>query len=107
LDKLTIIVPTIVVLYYAIEHDGLNNLAEFQLGTNPFSSDTDHDLLPDAHDPYPLFPDGWFYWSFGSITIITAISFPFAIKLIKQKKLKHAKKNTINNLKDVTSDLST
>lgn len=73
------------------DHDGLNNLQEFQFGTNPLCSDTDHDLLPDGYDPYPLYPDGRFYWSFGACIIVVSVSVPFIIKSRRRRKrIKHS-----------------
>lgn len=36
--------------------DDLDDLSEFQQGTDPFNADTDGDSLPDAVDPAPLLP---------------------------------------------------
>jgi len=44
-------------------------------------------LADDGCDPFPLYSDGWFYWSFGSLIVIYAVSLPFIIKHIKRKKL--------------------
>ena len=38
------------------DNDGLTDLQEFQLGTDPTRPDTDSDGLPDAVDPHPLVP---------------------------------------------------
>jgi hypothetical protein len=39
-----------------LDHDGLLDVEEAALGTNPYSEDTDRDGLIDSHDPYPLDP---------------------------------------------------
>jgi len=39
------------------DEDGLTNVEEIVLGTNPFNSDTDGDGLPDGSDSEPLIPD--------------------------------------------------
>ena len=51
------------------DNDGLSNLKELEQGTDPLNRDTDSDLLGDKMDPFPLFGDGWFYWS-GTVAII-------------------------------------
>lgn len=39
------------------DSDGLNNLAEYQIGTNPQNPDTDGDGIPDGSDSNPLISD--------------------------------------------------
>jgi len=76
-----------------LDKDGLNNLEEYILGTNPLLKDTDFDFLPDNIDPFPFFPDGWFYWTFILSTITCCSYFVYRSKKRTINKVLIIKKN--------------
>jgi hypothetical protein len=43
---------------FDLDFDGLSDVAEFTLGTNPANANTDGDSLTDADDTQPVIPDG-------------------------------------------------
>jgi len=64
--------------------DNLSNLDEYLIGTDPLDWDTDNDLLSDSCDKFPLYADGWFYWSTILVCIISTISY-LLIKRLKRR----------------------
>jgi outer membrane protein assembly factor BamB len=70
-----------------IDKDGLTNYEEYLAETDPALWDTDYDFLSDSRDPFPLFPDGYFYLSFSSVASGFFIGY-FVIFLLRKKKKK-------------------
>jgi hypothetical protein len=79
------------------DDDGLTDLKEFELGTDPEDSDTDSDGVPDGQDYYPLDSSQWlsplqtlFQGVLLVVVILTLILSYFAYRRLKKKGKKDA-----------------
>ncbi|MBY9002016.1 MAG: VCBS repeat-containing protein [Candidatus Heimdallarchaeota archaeon] len=67
------------------DKDKMSNFEEYQGGTDPFLWDTDHDLLSDSFDSFPLFAEGWFYWCSLFVILVYSTTY-FILKMLRRKK---------------------
>ncbi len=65
-----------------IDHDGLTNLEEYQLGSDPFWNDTDGDGVSDSQDKYPFDPTKSGIINDGKPPAILELYEPIGAKLV-------------------------